>query len=134
MSRTARLLTMGALTALVFSSTVATASAKRLEREKVHESSSEVFEEFCGDLTVRYDVAFDRTLAAGSSKYYGPDGKLLLRDPGQIRFELLIDHGGTPTDPSDDEEIDFLGVVKGSTGRNDTEGRDFCDDVHEFIG
>jgi hypothetical protein len=50
---------------------------------------------------------------------HGPDGKALARNPGQVRFELLVDHGGTPTDPSDDE---FLGLVKGSTGRTD----DFC--------
>jgi hypothetical protein len=73
-------------------------------------------------------------LAAGSDKYYGPDGEFLFNDPGQTRFEILIDHGGTPTDPSDDEFLEFLGVVKGSTGRNDLEGRDFCDDMHEFIG
>ncbi len=33
-------------------------------------------------------------------------------------FELLIDHGGTPDDPSDDLELDFK-VVKASTGRDD---------------
>ena len=73
-------------------------------------------------------------LATGSSKVYGPDGKLLFSDPGQIRFEILIDHGGTPTDPSDDEFLEFLGVVFGSTGRNDLQDRDFCADIHEFIG
>jgi hypothetical protein len=73
-------------------------------------------------------------MATGSFKVYGPDGKLLFTDPGQIRFEILIDHAGTPTDPTDDEFIEFLGVVKGSTGRNDLEGRDFCADIHEFIG
>jgi hypothetical protein len=36
---------------------------------------------------------------------------------------LLIDHNGTtPTDPTDDEVVAFLGVVKESTGRSD----DFC--------
>jgi hypothetical protein len=73
-------------------------------------------------------------LAAGSDKIFGPDGEFLFNDPGQTRFEILIDHGGTPTDPSDDEFLEDLGVVKGSTGRNDLEGRDFCDDIHEFIG
>jgi hypothetical protein len=53
---------------------------------------------------------------------YGPDGKAIARNPGQLRFELLIDNGGTPTDPSDDEFLEFLGFVKGSTGRTD----DFC--------
>jgi hypothetical protein len=57
---------------------------------------------------------------------------VLFRNPGQVRFELLVDHGGTPSDPSDDEFLEFLGVVKGSTGRNDLEGRNFCDDLREF--
>ena len=62
-------------------------------------------------------------LATGNDVYYGPDGKAIGRNPGQIRFEFLVDHGGTPTDPSDDEFLADLGVVKGSTGRND----DFCE-------
>jgi hypothetical protein len=173
-------------------STASAVLARPLEKEQFHESTSEVIENFCGDLTVRIDedvrgsflvntrgrdglvyfaervhgsqvitnLANDKTftqvfsvlnkdlkvtdngdgtltilvLATGSSKVYGPDGKLLFSDPGQIRFELLIDHGGTPTDPSDDEELEFLGIVKGSTGRNDLQGRDFCEDIHEFIG
>ncbi len=81
----------------------------------------------------------DGTLTAlvmetGGERWHGPDGKLLLLNPGQIRFELLVDHGGTPTDLADDQVLEFLGLVKGSTGRNDTVGRDFCDDIHEFIG
>ncbi len=71
-------------------------------------------------------------LSSGSTKVYGPDGKLLFSDPGQTRAEILIDDAGTPTDPSDDQFIAFLGVVKGSTGRNDLQGRDFCDDLHQF--
>jgi hypothetical protein len=35
----------------------------------------------------------------------------------------LVDNGGTPTDPTDDDEIEFLGVDKESTGRTDN----FCD-------
>jgi hypothetical protein len=58
-------------------------------------------------------------LATGNDVFYGPDGKVIARNPGQIRFEVLIDNGGTPTDPLDDEFIADLGVVKGSTGRND---------------
>jgi hypothetical protein len=60
-------------------------------------------------------------LATGNAVLYGEDGKAIARNPGQIRIELLIDHGGTPNDPSDDvilaEEL-----VKESTGRSD----DFC--------
>ncbi len=73
-------------------------------------------------------------LNAGGGKIYGPDGKLLFKDPGQTRFEVLIDHGGTPSDPSDDEFLEFVGIVKPSTGVNDLEGRDFCDDIQTFIG
>lgn len=56
--------------------------------------------------------------ATGNVVVYGPDGKAIARDPGLSRFEVLIDHGGTPTDPSDDEIIDGR-RIKGSTGRND---------------
>lgn len=61
-------------------------------------------------------------LATGNAVLYGQNGKAIARNPGQIRFEILIDHGGTPNDPSDDTFLRFLGVVKGSTGRSD----DFC--------
>jgi hypothetical protein len=62
-------------------------------------------------------------LGTGNAVLYGEDGKVIARDPGQVRFEILVDHGGTPTDPSDDEFLEFLGVVKESTGRNDN----FCE-------
>jgi hypothetical protein len=61
-------------------------------------------------------------LATGNATLYGADGKAIARNPGQLRFELLFDDGGTPGDPWDDEVIQFLGVVKDSTGRSD----DFC--------
>jgi hypothetical protein len=185
---------LGALGAAVLAVglTAPAAVAKPLERVRFPEITSEVVEDFCGDLTVRIDedvrgaflinphgpdglaylsetvhgtqvitnLANDKTftqvftvltkdlkvtdngdgtltilvLATGGFRVYGPDGRLLFNDPGQVRFEILIDHGGTPTDPFDDEFLEFLGVVKGSTGRNDTQGRDFCADIHEFIG
>jgi len=46
----------------------------------------------------------------------------------------VIDHAGTQSDPSDDEILEFLGVVKPSTGVNDLDGRDFCEDIETFIG
>ena len=58
-------------------------------------------------------------LATGNAVLYGEDGRAIARDPGQIRFRILIDDGGTPNDPSDDEFLSNLGVVKGSTGRSD---------------
>lgn len=60
-------------------------------------------------------------LATGNEVIYGADGKAIFRNPGQSRFKILLDHGGTPTDPDDDEFISDE-RVKGSTGRND----DFC--------
>ena len=60
--------------------------------------------------------------ATGNAALYGANGKAIARNPGQVRFEILVDHGGTPTDPSDDEFLEDLGLVKGSTGRSD----DFC--------
>ena len=62
-------------------------------------------------------------LATGNAVLYGSDGKAIARNPGQVRFEILVDDGGTPADPSDDEILADLGVVKGSTGRSD----DFCE-------
>ena len=62
-------------------------------------------------------------LATGNAVLYGPDGKAIARNPGQVRFEILIDNSGTPTNPDDDEFLEFLGEVKGSTGRSD----DFCE-------
>jgi hypothetical protein len=60
-------------------------------------------------------------LATGNFTLYGADGKAIARNPGQVRFELLVDHGGTPGDPSDDVELAFT-LVKESTGRSE----DFC--------
>jgi hypothetical protein len=62
-------------------------------------------------------------MATGNFVLYGQHGKAIARNPGQLRYELLIDNAGTPDDPFDDEFVDFLGFVKESTGRND----DFCD-------
>lgn len=73
-------------------------------------------------------------MATGGDRLVGPDGKLLLRDPGQIRYELLIDHMGTPGDPFDDELIANLGIIFGSTGLNGWDGVDFCSLVHETLG
>jgi hypothetical protein len=61
-------------------------------------------------------------LATGNAVLYGENGKAIARNPGQIRLELLIDHGGTPNDPSDDEIL-AEELVKESTGRSD----DFCE-------
>jgi hypothetical protein len=63
-------------------------------------------------------------LTTGNAAVFGPDGKAIGRNPGQVRFEFVVDHGGTPTDPSDDVLLEER-MVKGSTGRSD----DFCETV-----
>jgi hypothetical protein len=102
-----------------------------------HSSISQTTTNLANDLSVFEKVSFlskdlhvtdngDGTLtivflATGPSTLYGPDGKAIARDPGQVRFEVVVDHGGTPTDPSDDVELSFT-QIKGSTGRSD----DYC--------
>jgi hypothetical protein len=187
-----RVVVTGGLFLLVLAATIGPALAKPLERIHFHDSSSEVVEGFCGDLTVRFDVEVDVTfllnshgpdglafgsqtrhgtetltnlangktitrvfnfvdkdfkvtdngdgtltvvvLDAGGDRWFGPDGKVVFRDPGQTRFAFLVDHAGTPTDPSDDQFLEFLGVVKGSTGRNDLTDENFCDQMRSVIG
>jgi hypothetical protein len=72
-------------------------------------------------------------LITGGGRWYGPDGKVLFHEDGQIRIELLIDFGGTPYDLSDDVVLDEQ-LIFGSTGTNDTEGRDFCEDFLAITG
>jgi hypothetical protein len=61
-------------------------------------------------------------LATGNFTLSDADGRAIARNPGQVRFEALVDHGGTPGDPSDDVELDFT-QIRESTGRSD----DFCE-------
>lgn len=96
-------------------------------RFSIREMDHEVVDNGDGTLTIT-------VLATGGDQWRGADGRLLLRNPGQIRYQILIDHGGTPDDPSDDEFLEDLGIVKGSTGRNDGEGLEFCDIVLGAIG
>lgn len=64
------------------------------------------------------------------TSYSGPDGKLFL-DAGRVSFTVVIDTKGTPTDEDDVLVSDEFG---GATGHFETEGRNFCDDLVEFIG
>jgi hypothetical protein len=71
--------------------------------------------------------------ASGGSRFYDTNGKLVLKDPGQVRFAFDIDYNGTPGDPSDDVEVpDSFRVVRPSTGNSDFSQRDFCADLVEF--
>jgi hypothetical protein len=46
--------------------------------------------------------------APGHQLMYNQDGQVIARGAGLFRFEEVWDNGGTPTDPSDDFEIEFL--------------------------
>ena len=71
--------------------------------------------------------------ASGGSRYYDTHGKLVLKDPGQVRYSFKIDYNGTPGDPSDDVEVpNSFRIVRASTGNSDLSGRDFCADLVEF--
>jgi hypothetical protein len=73
------------------------------------------------------------TLGTGGSRFYDADGKLVLKDPGQIRFAVDFNLNGTPGDPSDDFEIpDSFRIVRSSTGHSDFSDRNFCADLKEF--
>jgi len=61
-------------------------------------------------------------LGAGNFVVYGQSGKAIARNPGRIFFEVIVDHAGTPQDPTDDEFLEDR-LVKESTGLND----DFCE-------
>jgi hypothetical protein len=75
------------------------------------------------------------SFASGTSRFYDADGKLVLKDPGQLRIAFDIDYNGTPGDPSDDIEVpDSFRIVRGSTGNSDLSDRDFCADLAEFTG
>ena len=37
--------------------------------------------------------------ATGNATVFDAGGKAIGRNPGQVRFEFLVDHGGTPGDP-----------------------------------
>lgn len=81
-----------------------------------------------GDGTLTIEVA-----VAGIQKVYGPDGRTLFMETGLFKFAILIDHNGTPGDPTDDEFITDLGQTA-RHGQTDTMGRDFCEDLVLFIG
>jgi hypothetical protein len=57
----------------------------------------------------------------GNAVVYDSSGTAIGRNPGQSRFEAVLDLNGTPEDPDDDEVISEE-LILGSTGRSD----DFC--------
>jgi hypothetical protein len=85
--------------------------------DKLHSKDLKVIDNGDGTLTVVF-------FATGNATFYGANGKAIGRDPGQVRFEFVVDHNGTPGDPLDDIVISEE-LIKGPTGRTD----DFCEVV-----
>ena len=69
------------------------------------------------------------SLLTGPSTAYGPDGRPIARDPGQVRFLIVVDENGTPGNLDDDFEVSRE-LIKGSTGRTD----DYCAAIVPVIG
>lgn len=87
------------------------------------------------DVSVDQDgLATITVLGTGGDTWFGPDGKLVYNEPGQVRYQLVFDTNGTLDDPYDDIFVADLGTIFGSTGRNDLQGIDFCDAVLDVIG
>jgi len=76
------------------------------------------------DVTVKDNGDGTHTITwFGTGNAYVTDssGAVIGRDPGQVRFEVVIDLNGTPQDITDDEILSEE-LILGSTGRSD----DFC--------
>jgi hypothetical protein len=73
------------------------------------------------------------TFQSGGARYYEQNGRLVLKDPGQFRSAVDLNYNGTPGNPDDDQEVaGSFRIVRPSTGRNDTQGQDFCADLVQF--
>jgi hypothetical protein len=70
-----------------------------------------------GTLTLVYQVPGPETI-------YGPDGQRLHTNGGTMRFEVILDHAGTPGDPSDDVVISE--TVISSVGGQPQDPFDYC--------
>ena len=82
------------------------------------------------DIVDNGDVTLTITqLLTGPSTMYNSRGKPIARDPGQVRFRLVVDTNGTPDDPGDDIELSRE-QIKGSTGRSD----DYCAAMYAELG
>lgn len=80
-----------------------------------------------GDDTITIDIS-----NTGVTTYYDDEGTRLFKDAGRQTAQIVIDINGTPENPDDDEFVEF--IPGDLNGRWDTDGRDFCADVMEFIG
>jgi hypothetical protein len=76
------------------------------------------------------DLLTITALGAGGFRVVGPAGQL--RDPGMVFYQVVVDSNGTLQDPTDDEFVADLGLLRESTGLNETV--DFCADYLTVTG
>jgi len=68
---------------------------------------------------------------SGTDSWFDGDGERVLKLAGMFRAELRVDHNGTPSDPTDDGEAEFIRDVK-PYQHDPFVGRDFCEDFLLF--
>ena len=74
-----------------------------------------------GTLSIRF-------VSSGRTRYEWSSGESFM-DAGSLIFDAVIDHGGTPNDPEDDE---FVSETVRAVGHQETMDRDFCADFREL--
>ena len=102
------------------------ATDKRLTLDfSVNEKDHKIVDNGDGTLTIT-------VLATANTTLRDNDGKVVRRVAGSAQWHVLIDHGGTPEDPFDDEFIADLGFIRGHSGLDQFVGASFCDDLHDL--
>ena len=72
------------------------------------------------------------TQVPGPERTYGPDGTLLFTSGGTFRYLTILDHGGTPSDPTDDTFVSDE-VVSSNGGKRQPDF-DFCEQFRTLTG
>lgn len=65
--------------------------------------------------------------STGRNTFRLPDGKLVAVHAGTTQVSELFDNGGTPTDPSDDQFLTFLGVTRETGHTAFIDDQEYCD-------
>ena len=94
---------------------------------RIYEQDHTVVDNGDGTLTITVLGTANTVLRDGG-------GRVVRRVAGSAQYQVLIDHNGTPGDPSDDEFIADLGFIRGHSGLNQFVGADFCEDFLELTG
>lgn len=101
------------------------ANGKTTTTEGVQKSHDQtVIDNGDGTLTLREAVGF-------AQRTYDSAGNIFDHAAGRAVFEFLIDDNGTPTNPYDDGEPDFVGVAKEFVGQPGIDN--WCELQHEAL-